>query len=48
MYQSKTSIVCNIGTLVPCAIWVIQPIFPVEIKSGFKLSILFKVSLIID
>ena len=39
VYQSITSIVCKIGILVPLAICVIQPIFPVAINSGFILSI---------
>ena len=31
VYQSIISTVCKIGILVPLDIWVIQPIFPVNI-----------------
>ena len=39
VYQFKISMVWTIGILVPDEICVIHPIFPVEIKSGFTLSI---------
>ena len=38
--QSRSSTVCTIGSVVPLAICVMQPILPAAIKSGLVLSIL--------
>ena len=44
MYQSNNSIVCKIGILVPLDIWVMQPIFPVEIISTGNIGCITQIS----